>query len=342
MKVLIMGAGSVGQVFGYHLQLAGAEVSFYVRPKYVAECEAGFVLYDHGRLGLAAPLRFKAEAVLSTLEELERTSFDQVYLCIPSNGLRGGWFGDFAARLGDAVLVSLCNGMDDRDFIAEHFDVARTVTGLITQISYPAPLPGEDVLEPGTAYWFPPLAPHPFEGPKEHVEAAVKWLKKGGLPSKVAHGLSEKSTYPSVVLMTFIMGLEAADWSFAQVRSAANMKRIHGARREGLAMVSGHQKTTTPLALRLLNPMIMRMVLFLATQLIPFDLETYLRVHFTKVGAQTRMYVKNWIATSQELGLPSKHLEELGQALGPQLVASELIDSKAKADSILSASSGKA
>ena len=45
MRALIVGAGAVGQVFGHHLAKAGAEVSFLVKPKYVAECERGFMLY---------------------------------------------------------------------------------------------------------------------------------------------------------------------------------------------------------------------------------------------------------------------------------------------------------
>ena len=32
-KVLIVGAGATGLVAGYHLQLAGAEITFLVRPK---------------------------------------------------------------------------------------------------------------------------------------------------------------------------------------------------------------------------------------------------------------------------------------------------------------------
>ncbi|MFU8803960.1 MAG: ketopantoate reductase family protein [Bradymonadaceae bacterium] len=316
MKVLIVGAGSVGQVFGYHLHLGGAEVSFYVRPKYVEECKKGFVVYAHNsRAGLREPLRFEADSILSTLDELDLASFDQVYLCIPSNGLRGGWLGDFTARLGDAVLVSLCPGLDDRAFVAEHYDPARVVTGLITQISYPAPLPGEDVPEPGTAVWFPPFAPHPFDGSRAHVADVVGLLRKGGLPAKADFKLATKAAYPSVVLMTFIMGLEVAGWSFAEVRKPEPMQRIHGARREALEMVSRRQGTSAPLPMRLINPLLMRMALSTASWIIPFELESYLKVHFTKVGAQTRMYVKDWIAAAQELGIETKYLEELGAAL---------------------------
>ena len=41
-KVLLLGAGAVGQVYGYHLAKAGAEVSFKVRPKYLEETRQGW------------------------------------------------------------------------------------------------------------------------------------------------------------------------------------------------------------------------------------------------------------------------------------------------------------
>ena len=47
-KVLLLGAGAVGQVYAYHLALAGAEIGFKVRPKYVEETTAGFDLYELG------------------------------------------------------------------------------------------------------------------------------------------------------------------------------------------------------------------------------------------------------------------------------------------------------
>ncbi|HIA02218.1 MAG TPA: hypothetical protein EYN66_09955, partial [Myxococcales bacterium] len=45
VKVLIIGAGAVGQIYGYFLQRAGAEVSFFVKDKYAEECRQGFPLH---------------------------------------------------------------------------------------------------------------------------------------------------------------------------------------------------------------------------------------------------------------------------------------------------------
>ena len=45
MKVLVVGAGAVGQVYGWHLKRGGVDLTFYVKEKYRAEVEAGLTVY---------------------------------------------------------------------------------------------------------------------------------------------------------------------------------------------------------------------------------------------------------------------------------------------------------
>ena len=52
LRVLVVGAGAVGQVFALHLARGGADVAFLVKPKYAEECGRGFTLY---RLGGRVP-----------------------------------------------------------------------------------------------------------------------------------------------------------------------------------------------------------------------------------------------------------------------------------------------
>ena len=58
-KVLIVGAGAVGQVYARHAQLGGAEVTFFVRDKYREEVSRGFDMYPLNRRG-TEPVRFEA------------------------------------------------------------------------------------------------------------------------------------------------------------------------------------------------------------------------------------------------------------------------------------------
>ena len=51
MKVLIIGAGAVGQVYGHHITNGGADVAFYIKEKFAAELDKDFYLYKHSILG---------------------------------------------------------------------------------------------------------------------------------------------------------------------------------------------------------------------------------------------------------------------------------------------------
>ena len=68
LRLLIVGAGAVGQVYGYHLQRGGASVAFLVRPAYAEACRGGLTLYP--RAGHAGPIAFTDFDVLSDLADV--------------------------------------------------------------------------------------------------------------------------------------------------------------------------------------------------------------------------------------------------------------------------------
>lgn len=317
MNVLIIGAGAVGQHYGYCLREGGAKVSFYVRPKYVEESKKGFALYPlNARSGRETPSYLKGCEILSTLEEVAASSWDQVWICIPSTGLRGGWLEEMMKVFTDeTILVSLTPSIVDRDFLLEHWPARRLVIGLITSISYYAPLPGESVPEPGVAFYFPPLTKAAFAGDEEKVAEIVAVLKKGGMPARREENLVAKTSYANIALMCFIAGLEGADWSFDEVRKRPHIQRIHKAIGEGVKLVSKSQGTPIPLPMRLLTPGIEKMVVSLAPALVPLDFEAFLKSHFTKVGGQTRLFFQNYLDTAKEIGVEVPHLRELAESL---------------------------
>src|SRR5437764_6731662 len=122
MKALVVGAGAVGQVFGYHLAQGGADVSFYVKPKYVEECKRGFTLYH---LPHVEPLRFAAPIVT------EAIVCDQIYITVSSTALRSGALDDLLRATGDATIVRLTPGLGDRAYCAARVAEARLVDGSI-------------------------------------------------------------------------------------------------------------------------------------------------------------------------------------------------------------------
>src|SRR5690554_4727694 len=112
MRILIVGAGSVGQLYGHHLSRAGEEVHVLVRPRYAEEARKGFRLYERRR-DFGQHEMFTPDGVWTDAEDLPQDHFDAAILCIPSTGLKGPWLATLASRLGAGTMVTLTPGLDD-------------------------------------------------------------------------------------------------------------------------------------------------------------------------------------------------------------------------------------
>src|SRR5687768_9790918 len=149
MKVLLVGAGAVGQVYGYFLKQGGASVAFHVKEKHAEEARRGYSLYPlNRRKARRSPVKFDGFEVLTSLDDVKARTWDQVYLCMSSTGLRGEWTAPFLRSIGDATVVFLQPGLDDREYLGQWVPEDRLVQGSIPIVSYHAPLPGEKVPEP--------------------------------------------------------------------------------------------------------------------------------------------------------------------------------------------------
>ncbi|WP_230467392.1 ketopantoate reductase family protein [Lujinxingia vulgaris] len=314
MRILIVGAGSVGQLYGLHLARAGEEVHVLVRPRYAEGARRGYRLYERRR-DFKQHAIFTPDGVWTDAEELPRGHFDAVILAIPSTGLKGPWLASLARSLGDATLITLTPGLDDVAIIAEHIDRDQIVRGLITSVSYPAPLPGESCPQPGTAYWFPPLTPALFEGPSNRVTPIVNALKRGHMSSKSVRGLAEKAAFGSGLLMPIVAHMETVGWRLDRLRDeklselVATMSQIR-------AILEATLGASAPLPMRLLTPATVKLLTRIAPRVPPFNFEVYLQVHFTKVGAQTRMFLDDYVAKGQAHNLPTGAIAELREQLG--------------------------
>jgi 2-dehydropantoate 2-reductase len=314
MRALVVGAGAVGQVYGHHLARGGAEVSFLVKPAHAAELAGPLTLYPLNRSARerTRPVAGEGFGVLTDPAATSRARWDQVYLAVSSTALRAGdWFARLAPGLGDATLVLLQPGPDDRRFLEGHLPAARIVQGVITLISYRAPLPGESRFpRPGVAYWFPPLAPSPMSGPR--VDAVLAALRAGGLPARRHRNIGAVSGFPTALLMPLMAALERAGWSFRTIREPGRLAVAARAAREALRVMADHEGRPAPWPLRLVNrPLAVRLALALAPRLMPLDIEAYLRAHFTKVGDQTRDFLHTYARLGRAAGLPTEALAQL-------------------------------
>jgi hypothetical protein len=312
-KILVVGAGAVGLVYGRHLQRAGCDVTYYIRDKYRAQAQAGYPMYPLNTGGRDKPVVFDKFGIVTSAEQVaEAGPFTQVWLCVSSPGLRGEWLPPILRGAGDdASVVLLTNGLFDRALIGAVTGDERICQGIISMISYQGPLPTESLPEPGCVYWFPPMGPSPFSGTAKRVKAIVENLKRGGCPAKSHPDVAAVVGFPTAVFMPLLLALEAASWTFDGLGKGDGLQRAVGASKEAIASVKARTGHTPPFGMRFNSPMAVRLLLKLAPIVIPLPLETYLAYHFTKVGEQTRMYVREYIQTATDNGLPSDNLREL-------------------------------
>jgi ketopantoate reductase len=278
-----------------------------------------FYLMNQSRLSdRHRPVQMNGYEVLTQVQEVAEQSWDMVFFCMSSTGLRGAWLEPMLQAIGaKSTLVTLQPGMDDREYLTERFSASRLVEGLIPIVSYCAPMPGEDFPEPGTAYWIPPFQAALFSGPAERVAPILAILNRGGFVSKSDPDVLKGALVPGTALGLFINALEAAGWSFAKVRRSAELRIACRAMPEAVRILAQKRGVPYPsLAAWMLRPALFRLILRLSRWVIPFDFETYLRIHFTKVGEQMHQGLRDYIENGERLGLPVAELVELRKRLG--------------------------
>ncbi|MCB9688413.1 MAG: hypothetical protein H6735_25460 [Alphaproteobacteria bacterium] len=302
MRVVVVGAGAVGQVYARHLVRGGAEVAFRVRrPDAVRR---PFVIHDLNR-GTAE--RYDAP-VLGTDEEVAAFAPDVALLTVPSDALRGEWLAPFLAAIGKASVVSLEPGVDESALIRAARPDVVLAQGIIALVAYQAPLPGETRFEePGIAVWYPWATACPFSGPGAEAFAAV--LRAGGMRTTVRDDLTSDSAFGSIAFATWVTTLRAASWKFAGFSAKGPLGSA--AQAQALAVASARIDRRPPWWMSLLGPRTVLATLRLGERLLPLPLEIYIQVHFTKVGAQSRMHLTEAIAHGQRLGLPVDAIEAL-------------------------------
>ena len=80
---------------------------------------------------------------------------------------------------------------------------------------------------------------------------------------------------------------------------------------EAMMIAATYNGFPPPAARHMVHPMVTQLVLGLAPHVLPFNLEAYLRYHFTKVSAQTRAAMAIYMELGAALGLSSISLERL-------------------------------
>lgn len=308
-KILVLGgAGAVGVVYGAHLARGGAEVAVYVRPPRVEEAHRGFDLHRVSLLGRRVTQRWQPASALTKVEG----RFDQVWVATASDALFEPWLPAVLEACGEALVVCLQPGRAAGERMRALVPEARLVHGAIPFISWRTPLPAStDARElearPGYAWFIPPFSPGGFEGAR--ADEVIGALNAGGFPAHHAK-VDESLAMTSSVLLTHVVALECAGWSFGALRSSELSRLAVEASHEAAAIAARELGLRVPFAFRFVATPFTRLAMRLV-RLAPFDVPTYFRVHFTKVKAQTRQILAEMISSGTALQLPVSALNRL-------------------------------
>ena len=312
LRILLVGAGSVGQVYGHHFQQGGADVRFLVRPKYVDASASGYTLH-HLHRKRCDTLTFQPTHFGDTAAAT-RGGVDAVVLCMSYAGLKGDWFEKLLHEVEDATIVSLVPGGGARAWLEERVRADRLVHGMITLLAYPAPLPGEE-LSPGTAFWFPPFSPAPFSGARERAQPIVDLLNRGGQPARWSGPTQPSSDLATCFLMPLLASLEVEGWSFDKLAKSPLLSLACEGGRDAMRVVCADRGGPPTLPVWALQPRVVRGVMKAARLLAPVDIEAFFQLHFTKVGAQTRLILDEWATQATQNGMNCQKLLALQEAL---------------------------
>jgi 2-dehydropantoate 2-reductase len=114
------------------------------------------------------------------------------------------------------------------------------------------------------------------------------------------------------MLNSYICALEGAGWSFATLRTGDFLATAGRAARQLFAIAGRELGHKPPLAIRFAaRPFSIRIALRLSSRVVPLDLETFFKVHFTKVGDQTRLGMQRYLELGKRAELPFDAIEQL-------------------------------
>ena len=210
-KVLILGAGAVGQVLGTHLRLSGCDVSFWVRPSQKEALESkGLTLHN---VKTDTELHISAPQVLTAPEAGEK--YDAIFICVRSEQLDEALSQIQSAfdSLEDMVIIPIQPGRDDG------LKVFRALSEAVVVPMSPAfsAYLEADRIEYLALKQTPTLVGPPYNETLHVRDEVVRLLQQGGIPTKGVNDLEADTRFVSVAIQCLVAALNLSDFSLKKL-----------------------------------------------------------------------------------------------------------------------------
>lgn len=325
MKVLIVGCGAVGQVFGISLMKAGVELGFYARPgpddRLIQALEIGRgmhlfqISHSHRRVPIAHHL--EGYQVVTDVAGSQRFNPDQIWFTTPSSVYYSEWFQKFLQEVPSKMVVCFAPEGRRPEFISEGEGQDRFVFGGITFMAWQGDLEGGGGQPEAVNFWKPPLIEIPLVGADRAGNEVAELLKAGGFRSSVKkETFSKMQAALTAFISALVGGLELSGWSLKAFRRSQWLKRAAYASREAVLSQLGKASFSTKMLFKILSS---PTIFFVATSFLPlffpFDLEKYLKFHYLKTRDQTLDLLELFIKDGKAQGLPVENIQILLDSL---------------------------
>lgn len=331
ISALIIGGGSVGQVIGKHLALAGVNPALYLKPKYSGPADEGFYLYNAPTFGKRQKMRWDDFKIYTSPEQLSKIHADQVFVCVAESDLRKGWLEQIWPHFRHALWIFMQPGVDVYSYVSKIVPERFIVLGKPGFLAYQGPLDGEEYFPGGTVFWRPPGSLTLFKGINDETSvAAGALLQRGGLNVGLATDFEAARLYSTALFLPFIMSLESRGWSMQRLRDDDRaIARLCVAVNEVSSAIRNRTGVVSKLARRLQKPMWWRLLLKYGPRHAPIPIEAYYKQRGTRRRAEIELLLQEYAGFLTRNGVTPIALADIRKEwlqLRPKLTARSVDD----------------
>ncbi len=318
MKVLIVGCGAVGQVYGLFLQQAGVALGYLDRPAKVEELKealghAGLPVYQVTRAHRRDPIPHRLEhyQVVAGVAESQRFQPDQIWFTVPSQAYYSEWFKEFVQQVPAEQVVCFAPEGARPEFFPPDSGKERLVFAGTTFMAWQGSLDGGGGREEGVNFCISPVG-IPLAGPEKACREVGQVLQKAGFRFTIGKPGSHAQAVTTALMTAFTVGLELAGWSLRAFRRSPCLKQAAGAAREAvLGQLPGANAFTRTLLHVTVLTAAFYLVALVLPLLFPFDVEKYLQFHYTKTKDQSLTLLDLFEKDGISRGLPVDNIKAL-------------------------------
>ena len=324
MKILIVGSGAVGQVFGYFLQKSGVTLGFYARSESAvrlkqAQAQGGLSLYQVSRARKGDPVHHRLAdfQIVTDIAGCQAFKPDQIWFTTPSMVFYSDWYHEFLGAVPSNVVVCFAPEGARDDFYPQTGSRDRMVFGGITLIAWQGELARGGERSGAVHFWLPPLVEIPLMGAEKVCSQVAALLSSGGLRTSVKEEDFGKMQASATALLSAVTsGYQLSGWSFAAFRRSPWLKRAaRGAREAILSQLPRAGIFTRILLGALLSAPGLWLATFILPLAFPFDLEKYLKYHYQKTREQTLALMGIFAQDGEARGLAVENIRLLHRGL---------------------------